>query len=204
MNLALLKFKMLGNLPFVGKRVQVNYYNSLMEYLTNFEKRVNKPTVKFDQMIHGLYDCLVGAPIAICEDFDWFMTLGITAHTKTARDALAFVYALEEKHHFKFDPFFKEFHVSSKETDFLAWYSNADAATHFIWGFLQLLQLYCLENPLNEQEGDTFKEHRTVITSPTLEFFNSSYFRLVLDDFITIVQIAIDSQLRRLNAEAER
>lgn len=204
MHLALIKFKLLGNLPFIGKRFQADYYNELMGQITKFDKLFNKPTVKFDQIIHDLYDCLVTAPLDVCEDFDWFMTLGITAHTKTSRDALAFLYELGESRPFKFDPYFKEFHVSSKETDFLAWYSNRDSAMQFVWMFMEVLQLYCLENPLDENDGAEFKEHRKAINKPTMEFFNSSYFRLVLDDFITIVQLSIDSQLRRLNGEAKR
>lgn len=203
MHLAMLKFKLLGNLPFIGKRVQSDYYKGLLAQIIKFEKQYNKPTVKFDQLIHDLYDCLASAPIAICEDFDWFLTLAITAHTKTSRDALEYLCALENGHSFQFDPYFKEFHVSSKETDFLAWYSNRETATSFIWRFLQVLQLYCLENPLDENEGVPFSEHRKVINKQTMEFLNGSYFRLVLDDFITIVQLAIDSQLRRLNGEAE-
>lgn len=204
MHLALFKFKLLGNLPFIGKKVQLDYYSELMAHLTKFEKQYNKPTVKFDQLIHDLYDCLASAPLAICEDFDWFLTLAITAQTKTSRDALEFLCALEEGHPFQFDPYFKEFHVSSKETDFLAWYSNGETAMGFIWQFMQVLQLYCLENPLDENEGVAFSEHRKAISKPMMEFMSGSYFRLVLDDFITIVQLAIDSQLRRLNGEAKR
>lgn len=199
MHLALLKFKLLGNLPFIGKRVERDYYKELSAHIVKFEKQYNKPTVKFDQLIHDLYDCLAAAPIAICEDFDWFLTLAITAHTKTSGSALEFLHELEDRTAFPFDPYFKEFHVSSKETDFLAWYSNRETTMAFIWRFLQVLQLYCLENPLDENEGVAFSEHRKAITKPMLEFFNGSYFRLVLDDFITIVQLAIDSQLRRLN-----
>lgn len=203
MNWGALKFNLFGDWPLIGHQIKLGYYRSVMDKVENIEKRFNKPMVKFEDNIHALYDCLQGSKITIHEDFDWFLVLGITTYTKTARKTVEFFDRLVEGELFKFEEYFKELNVSSRETAFLDWYSNFEDAQDFLDGFMYMMQLYCLENPLNEEEGEVYKgSNRWEIKKGTLEFLNSSYFRLVLDDFITLVKLSIDSQVRRLNGEA--
>lgn len=203
MNWGALKFNLLGNLPLVGKQVSLSYYKSVMDKVLFIEKQFNKPMVTFDHNVHALYDCLQGAKIVLHEDFDWFLTLGITTYTKTSGMTSQFFARIIAGEVFKFEDYFKELNVSSRETAFLDWYSNFDDTQDFADVFIYMLQIYCLENPINEEEGEVYKGNsRWEINKTTLDFISSSYFRLVLDDFITLVKLSVDSQVRRLNGEA--
>lgn len=202
MNWGVLKFSLFGELPFVGKQVSLSYYKSVMDKVLFIEKQFNKPMVTFDHNVHALYDCLQGAKIVLHEDFDWFLELGITTYTKTSGMTSQFFDRVIAGEFFKFEDYFKELNVSSRETAFLDWYSNFEDTQEFVDAFIYMMQIYCAENPLDE-EGEVYQGNsRQEINKTTLDFISSSYFRLVLDDFITVIKLSIDSQVRRLNGEA--
>jgi len=202
MNWATIKFNLFGDLPVVGKQVSLSYYSSVMDRILFIEKQFNKPMVTFDANVHALYDCLQGSKIVMHEDFDWFLVLGITTYTKTSALTSQFFQRILNGELLKYDDYFKELNVSSRETAFLDWYSNFEDTQEFLGVFLGLMHMFCLENPIDE-EGEIYKgNNRLEINRSTLEFINSSHFRLVLDDFITVMKLSIDSQVRRLNGEA--
>ena len=192
-----------GLLPKLGKGLKLIKYRQVIEKLEFVEKQFNKPMVSFDANIHALYDCLQGPVVELDEDFDWFMTLGITTYTETSGLASEFISRVLNNEFFKYDEYFKELNVSSRETEFLAWYSNIEATQGFLDQFMYLLQLYCIENPKDEELGDVYREdNRRELNKSTIAFFNSQHFRLMLDDFITMVKLSIHSQVRRINGEA--
>lgn len=205
MVLKMLKLKVLGSMPWFGKGVQLTEYKRIIDKLDYIEKQFNKPMVSFDANIHALYDCLQGTEIELDDDFDWFMTLGITTYTETSGLALQFVTRILNDEYFKYDDYFKELNVINRETEFLEWYSNMDSIQLFMDRFSYMLKLYCLENPKEAdiEHGEAYNENnRLELNRSTLLFFGSQHFRLVLDDYITLVRLSIDSQVRRLNGEA--
>lgn len=204
MNWAKVKLKLFGNWPVIGKQIQVQHYTSLMDEVDLLEKQFNKARVRFEVIIRDLYDCLERSPVTLNEDFNWFLSISITSYTNTSTAAHYLLDRILKGEFFKYDLYIKELNVSSRETDFLDWYSSNYTVQMFMENFHYLMGLYCLENPLDEEHGDhTYKEtNRLEINRSTLDFLNSSHFRLVLDDYLTMVRMSIDSQLRRLNGEA--
>ena len=205
MNWGRLKFQLFGNWPVIGKQIQLDYYNSVIERITNIEKRYNSPRVGYDTHIHSLYDCLYGSMIELDEDIQWFLTLGITTYTKTSAMASECLQRIIKGEIFKYEEYFKELNVSSRETEMLDWYSNYEDTAAFMGDYLYMMQVYCLENPLDDNDetgagAEVYKDsNRWEINRSTLDFINSSHFRLMLDDFITVIKLSIDSQIRRLN-----
>jgi len=202
MNQLFLLFK---DLPVVGKPIKRKLFSEAISSIDLIIARAKHPMVSFDSTIHDLYDCLKNVPLELENDFEWLMTLDISAYTKTSGEALELLQRVVTDERFKFDPFFHQLGDITREREFLDWHSNHKATQTFIYKFAQLLHIYCLEFPKEHEreEGQRFDAvNRIELSVGLMEFFNSRYFKLMLDDFLTVVRIAIHSQLRLVNDKA--
>lgn len=202
------------NVPLIGKRLKVARLNTVLSEVEHIKKQFNKPMVRFDDNMNGLYDCLKGLDMGLQEDIRWFLTLDITCYSKTSTEAATYLKRHLENGFPQEEHFFKNTSVGSLETAFMDWYSNLETAQAFVDQFIYVLDLYCSENPrkvkhleeLDEQDDVGGSEvYRTVrnreLNQSLIEFFNNNQFRLILDDFLIMVEVVIYSQLRRLNGQ---
>lgn len=197
-------FMLAKDLPVVGKYILRKHLLDTVTQLDEIAARSKRPMVSFDSTIHDLYDCLKDVPLRLENDFEWLMTLEIVAYSKTSGEITELLTRVVTDERFKFDPFFHSLGDVTRDRSLLEWYSNHQATQRFLYKFMQLLHVYCLEFPKeeNREEGQQFNQHTRLELSVGLqEFFNSRYFKLTLDDFLTVVRIAIHSQLRTLNVK---
>jgi hypothetical protein len=201
------------NVPYFGKRIKIARLNSVLLEIEHIKKQFNKPMVRFDDNIHALYDCLKGLDLTLQEDIGWFLDLDITCYSKTSTEAVTYLKRHVENAFPKEEHFFKNTSVGSLETGFMDWYSNYDTAQEFVDTFLYVIDLYCAENPRSskrpvfdaEEQDDVFgtdvytDSRKRELTQSMIEFFINQPFRLLLDDFLVLVEVVIYSQLRRLN-----
>lgn len=215
MSLANLFSDVFLNVPYFGKRFKIARLNSVLAEVAHIKKQFNKPMVRFDDNIHALYDCLRGLDLTLQEDIEWFLTLDITCYTKTSTEAAKYLNRHFENGFPKEEHFFKVLSVGSLETGLLDWYSNFDTAQEFIDLFFYVIDVYCAENlrsvkspAFDPDEQDdvsgsvAYTDSRKREINPSLmDFFNSNTFKLVLEDFMVVIEVVIYSQLRRLNGE---
>lgn len=213
MSLANLVSNAVANIPYFGKRMKVARLNSVLSEIEHIKKQFNKPMVRFDDNIHALYDCLKGLDLTLEEDIGWFLDLDITCFSKTSTEAATYLKRHIENAFPKDEHFFKNLSVGSLETGFMDWYSNYDTAQEFIDLFVYAIDLYCAENPKSakykvhgaeEQDDISGSEvytdsRKRELNHSMIEFFSNQPFRLLLDDFLVMVEVVIYSQLRRLN-----
>lgn len=214
MSLINLLFKPFESIPYVGKRMKINKLNKVLLDIEDIKKQFNKPMVRFDDNIHRLYDCLKGLDLTLVEDYEWYLSLDITTRTKTSVGASRYITEHINNLFPKEDIYFRESNVSNISVRFLDWCNNTESLQEFVFKFLYVLDLYCEENPKvikcfsddPEIQGDVFVGHNVYkplrskeLNYSLLEFFNNNTFRLILDDFITSVQVVIYSQLGGLN-----
>lgn len=191
----------LGKLPWVGRRLQLSYYQNLKLEVERIEAAFFSPTVRFTDQVHDLYDCLKGSEITLAEDFQWFHSLILNTYSKTAADAVHCLSSITNGWLLKTENYFKETEVT-KRVPLLQWYSNRDYVEQFISLGLVTLQAYTTRYPRleNEKVGPAIEKAKNVFWNPSLgNFCGSQYFKMILDDFITIVLIALESHIRRLN-----
>lgn len=200
------KYDLFRNWPVIGKDIQRDHYNKVSAEIEGVLKRFNHPKVTLTDSVRCLYDCLKGLDIRLHDDFSWYPNVAISAYTKTSYDASALLHMTLAGGFPRYDEYFKELYVSNHETSFLDWYSNPESAEEFLGQFMLILHLYCEDNPVDEEYGEQYRfdYQRKELKPGLLDFFSSRYFRLVLDDFITLVRLAIHTQLRRLNGEVQQ
>jgi len=200
------KFDLFRNWPIIGEEIQRDHYNKVLAEIEGVRKRFNHPKVTLTDSIHCLYDCLKGLDIRLYDDFSWYPNVGISAYTKTSQEATALLRMILTGGIPRYDEYFKELYAVDHETGFLDWYSNPESTDELLGQFMLILDLYCEDNPKDDEYGERYKfEYQRKELKPSLlDFFSSRYFRLVLDDFITLVRLAIHTQLRRLNGEVQQ
>lgn len=201
------KLKILGflNNTFMKRWVVAAYQRELLTEVQRVHERFNSATARFVDTVHDLYDCLKGAEIALYEDFRWFHGLGISTHTKTAAEAYELVRKVVEGYVFlKAEDHLRQTD-HAKETPFINWYSHANDYQGFITLMLVVLENYCYHKPRDPELGPQFELGDQIRwRNGAAEFCNGPYFKMMIDDLVTMVRLALDSNIRRLDAKAQK
>lgn len=186
-------------IPVIGKATELRYYKGLLEEVERIEARWFSATVSFKTQIHDLYDCLNGPEIHFWEDFEWFDKLEVNTYSKTAADVVHCLSSITNGWSIKTEDYFKDVEVT-KRVPFMKWYSNSHYVEKFLGLAMITMEAYCLRFPRNPEEGPTYEKAGNVYWNPAIaNLVTGPYFKMIVDDFITIIRIGLDSHIRRLN-----
>lgn len=198
--------KALTKFPLIHRWAGLSYHRELLSEIERIEARFFSATVRFADNIHDLYDCLLQATdVALVEDFAWFHTIELNTYTKTSGDAHALLFGLLNNKYPKTEDFFKEYEVR-KMAGLLHWYSSSYTVESFMAAGLSVIGVYCEVNPRSSDlDGEDIFTKKPLRLNPSLAaFITSRHFRLMVDDLLTVTRLAISSQIRVLNGEANK
>lgn len=201
------KLKVLGflNNTFMKRWVALAYQRELMAEIERVYERFNSATARFIDTVHDLYDCLKGADIALHEDFRWFAYLSISTHTKTAAEAHELVRKVVDGYVFlKAEDHLKQ-SDHSQPSPLLNWYSHATDVQGFITLMMVVLENYCYHMPRDPEVGPEFVLGDQIRwRNGAAEFCKSPHFKMMIDDLVVSVRLALVSNIRRLDVKAQK
>ena len=198
--------KLLKDVPLIQKWTRLEYYKEARLQLERIEARFSSATVRFTDNVHDLHECLLQmSEVTLVEDFEWFEGLHLNTYTKTSASVATLLWKLLEKQVVNVDDHFKEYEVK-KRTEFMQWYSNRPSLDAFIGNGFAMLAAYCDVNPRAFERDHDHEEFTATTKSvqrnqPLDAFISSKNFRYMIDDLITIIRIALRSQIRVLDGE---
>lgn len=196
--------KCFGDLPIVGTRIKIRYYNRLILRLEKINNQFGSVKIRFVTTLHELKGVVEEAHnIALEEDFRWFSETILDLNSTTSREVNEALKTILKGSPQKPEEGFREFGPIKRPL--ISWYSNRESFDGFIEDAFLLLKTYCNLNPLNEETGDIYKdgeipEWNTIVK----HFITSRYFKLMVQDLIVLLKLTLTSQIRMLNGEATK
>jgi len=176
------KYGMLGKLPFIGKYIRMQVDKATLKELLLIEKRFGSTTVRFDTLIHDLYDCLKDLERPLAVDPVKFHNHTFTIHTRSSKTIAVYLERIFENENLNFDAYFG-LYVNSREVSFLDWYSNEESVEKFVDQMLGLLMLTCIRFKCDGYETLKFTEGNV-----ELERLSSSrWLKLLIMDLIQVL-----------------
>jgi hypothetical protein len=197
--LALLR--LMSHWPFVGKKIQHNLTQQLLEKLDKVEKSFGSPTIRFSTNIAVLYDSLEGFDFTLEENFTEYNRLALVAYTKTSGEAHKLLERLSGIGGPKVADYFKDT-MKDAPSPFLDWYSNRHSFEAFIGGTISLLDLYTKMNP-SSNDGHVYTAKELAVSYSTQEFLSSKYFKFLVLDLIQALRIVLYLEINGIH-EKER
>jgi len=192
--------KALFRFPLIGKVAEKKYCEEMLLELERFEARFFSSTVRFVDQIHDLYDCLERSTVSFNDDYNYVDGLVPKLHTRSSgriSTCLAKVFNNEIE---LLEVYFKTPDQSTQER-FTKWYSNDPSTNYFLNSSLLLMGVYCHRNPRDE-DGVVHDDQKQLPWNPAIKhFITSPYFKLVVMDVISVMKVALDVRLWRLNGK---
>lgn len=198
----LMVVKCLGDMPVIGKRIRIRYYNDLIKRLDNLNKQFSSTKIRFVTTMHELKVVIGEAHnIALEEDFRWFNTETIDVHSTTSKAINEALKTVLKGYPQQPSEGFRESGVDSKLVS--NWYSNRSSFNGFIEDSYTLLLAYCDLNPVDAEIGEVYKGELIPEWNNTLKnFIGSRYFKFMVQDLLSALKLTLTSQIRMLNGEA--
>lgn len=183
------KYGMLGKLPFIGKYIRMQVDKATLKELRFIEKQFGSTTVRFDTLIHDLYDCLKDLERPLAIDPLKFHNYTFTIHTRSSKTIAVYLERIFENENLNFDAYFG-LYVNSREVSFLDWYSNEESVEKFVDQMLSLLMLTCVRF-----KCDGYETLQSPESNVELERLSSSrWLKLLVMDLIQVLVTILEER----------
>jgi hypothetical protein len=176
------KYGILGRLPFIGKYIRMQVDKATLKELLFIEKQFASSTVRFDTLIHDLYDCLKDLERPLAVDPIKFHNYQLLVHTRSSKTISVYLERVYGNENLNFDVYFG-LYVNSRDVGFLDWFSNEESLEKFTDQMLGLLMLSCVRFKCDGYETLNAPE-----SNPELErLVSSRWLKLLVMDHIQVL-----------------
>lgn len=183
------KYGILGKLPFIGKYIRMQVDKATLKELLFIEKQFGSTTVRFDTLIHDLYDCLKDLERPLAIDPIKFHNYTFTIHTRSSKTIAVYLERIYENENLNFDAYFG-LYINSREASFLDWYSNEESVEKFVDQMLGLLMLACVRF-----KCDGYETLQGPESNEELERLSSSrWLKLLIMDLIQVLVTILEER----------
>lgn len=184
------KYGMLGKLPFIGKYIRMQVDKATLKELLFIEKQFASSTVRFDTLIHDLYDCLKDLERPLAVDPFKFHNYGLVVHTRSSKTIALYLDRVFNNENLNFDVYFG-LYVNSREVEFLDWFSTEESVEHFIDQMMALLVLSCVRF-----KCDGYETLQVPESNVELERLSSSrWLKLLVMDLIQVLATILKERI---------
>lgn len=183
------KYGILGKLPFIGKYIRMQVDKATLKELLFIEKQFGSTTVRFDTLIHDLYDCLKDLERPLAIDPVKFHNYTFTVHTRSSKTIAVYLERIYENENLNFDAYFG-LYINSRQASFLDWYSNEESIEKFVDQMLGLLMLACVRF-----KCDGYETLQGPESNEELERLSSSrWLKLLIMDLIQVLVTILEER----------
>ncbi len=183
------KYGILGKLPFIGKYIRMQVDKATLKELLFIEKQFGSTTVRFDTLIHDLYDCLKDLERPLAIDPVKFHNYTFTIHTRSSKTIAVYLKRIYENENLNFDAYFG-LYINSRQASFLDWYSNEESIEKFVDQMLGLLMLACVRF-----KCDGYETLQGPESNEELERLSSSrWLKLLIMDLIQVLVTILEER----------
>lgn len=183
------KYGILGKLPFIGKYIRMQVDKATLKELLFIEKQFGSTTVRFDTLIHDLYDCLKDLERPLAIDPVKFHNYTFTIHTRSSKTIAVYLERIYENENLNFDAYFG-LYINSRQASFLDWYSNEESIEKFVDQMLGLLMLACVRF-----KCDGYETLQGPESNEELERLSSSrWLKLLIMDLIQVLVTILEER----------
>lgn len=183
------KYGILGKLPFIGKYIRMQVDKATLKELLFIEKQFGSTTVRFDTLIHDLYDCLKDLERPLAIDPVKFHNYTFTVHTRSSKTIAVYLERIYENENLNFDAYFG-LYINSRQASFLDWYSNEESIEKFVDQMLGLLMLACVRF-----KCDGYETLQSPESNVELERLSSSrWLKLLVMDLIQVLVTILEER----------
>ena len=196
--------KLLSRVPFVGNWARLEHCKWLLTQFDQVERGFNSPTVRFADALKLLYDNLLEtSQLHFEEDFKWFNTIELNTFTKTSGEAHRLLEALHKGLTIDVEDFYRS-HEVRKNVGFMQWYSSSYTLDLFFANGVSTVGMYCEVNAEQVSVEQALVAKKRPWNPPLDAFLASRYFKMMVEDLITVARIVVHSQIRVLNGEVQK
>lgn len=183
------KYGMLGKLPFIGKYIRKQVDKATLKELLFIEKQFASTMVRFDTLIHDLYDCLKDLERPLAVDPIKFHNRQLVIHTRSSKTISMYLERIYENENLNFDVYFGVY-TNSREAGFLDWFSNEESVEKFVDQMLGLLMLACVRF-----KCDGYETLNVPKSNDELERLSSSrWLKLLIMDLIQVLVTILEER----------
>lgn len=176
------KYGLLGKLPFIGKYIRMQVDKATLKELLFIEKQFASSTVRFDTLIHDLYDCLKDLERPLAVDPIKFHNYQLLIHTRSSKTISVYLERIYGNENLNFDAYFG-LYINQREAGFLDWYSNDESVEKFVDQMMGLLML-----TLVRFKCDGYETLKVPESNDELERLSSSrWLKLLIMDLIQVL-----------------
>lgn len=184
------KYGILGELPFIGKYIRTRVDKATLKELLAIEKRFDLPTVRFDTLIHDLYDCLKDLERPLAIDPNNFHNYELVIHTRSSKTISTYLERIYNNENLNFDAYLGVY-VHSRRAGFLDWYSNEESVEQFVDQVMGLLALTCVR-----YKCDGYETFKVPESNAELERLSSSrWLKLLVMDLIQVLATVLEERI---------
>lgn len=183
------KYGMLGSLPFIGKYIRRQVDKATLKELLFIEKQFASSTVRFDTLVHDLYDCLKDLERPLAVDPGKFHNYQLTIHTRSSKTISTYLERIYGNENLNFDVYFGVY-TNSRRAGFLDWFSTEESVELFMDQMLGLLTLSCVRF-----KCDGYESLKVPESNVELERLSSSrWLKLLIMDLIQVLVTILEER----------
>jgi hypothetical protein len=184
------KYGMLGTLPFVGKYVRMQVDKATLKELLLIEKKFTSSTIRFDTLIHDLYDCLKDLERPLLVNPHKFHNYGCLIHTRSSKTIAIYLERIYNNENLNIDTYFSVY-ANSKQVAFLDWFSTEESVEQFVDQMMGLLVLSCIRFKCDGYE--TLEAPKSNVALDQL--VSSRWLKLLVMDLIQVLVTVLEERI---------
>lgn len=183
------KYGLMGKLPFIGKYIRRQVDKATLKELLFIEKQFASSTVRFDTLIHDLYDCLKDLERPLAIDPIKFHNYQFLIHTRSSKTISVYLERIYGNENLNFDTYFG-LYINNREAKFLDWFSTEESVEKFVDQMMGLLMLTCVRFKCEGYETLIVPE-----SNAELERLSSSrWLKLLIMDLIQVLVTILEER----------
>lgn len=183
------KYGILGTLPFIGKYMRMQVDKATLKELRLIETQFASSTVRFDTLIHDLYDCLKDLERPLAVDPSRFHNYQFRVHTRSSKTISMYLERIYANENLNFDVYFGVY-INSRPAEFLDWYSNEESLELFVDQMMGLLMLSCVRF-----KCDGYETLKVPESNAELDRLSSSrWLKLLIMDLIQVLATVLEER----------
>lgn len=183
------KYGILGELPFIGKYIRMRVDKATLKELLMIEKQFASSTVRFDTLIHNLYDCLKDLERPLALDPNNFHNYALDIHTRSSKTISTYLERIYNNENLNIDTYFGVY-VQSRQAEFLDWYSSEESVEQFVDQVMGLLALTCVRYKCDGYETLKVPESNAELD----RLASSRWLKLLVMDLIQVLTTVLEER----------
>jgi len=183
------KYGVMGSVPIIGKYIRTRVDKATLSELLMIEARFGSSTVRFDTLVHDLYDCLkdLERPLGIVPAK--FHGYQLAIHTRSSKTISEYLERVYENDSLNLDNYFS-LYSTSRLTGFLDWFSSEESVEKYFDQMLGLLAFACVQLKCDGYETLKVPESNVAL----VRLASSRWLKLLMMDLIQVLTTVLEER----------